>query len=1428
MHSSEKNFSSFDTNSTGTCLSQSKQYFLSLINPNNLSQYRLLNLMERNGYFASNNIESNKNESKNLMMKNIFAKKYKNNKIGLKYKQNEDASFNSDKMNNIFINHNSKNKNHLRDDYQINEFVKGEINENIISKKMNNSLESRQLINNLLRNQKNKIKEIKSKINDNFSGISFSSSSSFENNNKQFCTPSSSNSIELNCNNQNDNSQDWNTKQIYIEYNNNYNEDNNNKYKNGFNNNNYKIFKNFNNYNYNNNNYKNQFDNNNNLNNSYYNNKGNDNNFSSDNNLNHNFGMINENKNEEEKKEKNEINIFKLNSPNPYNENKIENINVKINSFEKRKISRSPLRMADVFMINKKCSIPNKNLSKNEYKESIAFNNKNFKKIIFIKKSVTKIKQEKNNNDKIKISIKNDKNEINEERKEVENQEVNTQKEKKDIKSEIELEKIYQEKKIKGNIQVNKKIKENNEIREKIDKKENINAINLNKDKINKEKENAKDKELELKDIIIKKFNDNKENKENMESKINKEIKENMKNKVYNENMKNKTNKENNENMESQINKENKENMENKDNSENKVNKVNDENRVNKIDKENKENKEINKENKENKELTINKNNNDNNDIINSIKRLSNKKSQNKDESIEKINSEKTNTKNNISVIKEIKRNIPLRDNYNNIKYISNNEINEKNHLMSSFKVINNLNNSNNEKKEYGKRTTPSIRRRFKDSKSKISSYNNLSPIIDNKINNEQNIINRSLKRIVSIENIKEKDSTTININRINLEENNNNKQSNIIANDNKDKKGILIEKSIKNTNILNYNSNTKIEKKEKEEKVKKEEDKEDKIKEKNNDDELDEEDDDKEINLKKFNCESEKEERIKRRRKLYWKEDNKEDGNIKNVKEEIKDNKIKNLNINKANEKNLNNNFSKKKNINTFSFENLFYVNKNQNKFYQNKKEGEENEYNDLSSLNNDNLLINNRKERNRKNKKEEEIKKNEEENNIKKKEDINKGDKKIKNNNITIKNEIRRKEILNNKGDDIINKIENIKIIKSSKKNENIKKKKRITISEDILVEEINTTKPVAKINISQMFLKKIVNLYNNNQINNLQMNKRQNIIKNNNNQKEKMNKNIYLFSFDKNDNFLQFDLRKKKFKKRKISELEDLSDTFEQEYTYQNTLLYNTLIGSFILTGKNCDILYYYNSINETIIKLCQFKHSHHLGCLLLDQENNRILILGGKTNICESFSFDTEEVKEIPNLNFDRATASYIISNDKIVGFFGFSFKKGKYIYNIEYINKNTLDKWEVIDLNINSKEEELSFHLRNISTFNYENDQNKIIIYGGKQGRNEKIIDGYYYLYEVDKNKLEKMEGLYYNIIKDLKFINVWKNSELIDIEEKSGFFFDKQKQILELPDEDKIIDGHNIYTSIIIDSDNNIHYLTNNQKYITVYKYITK
>ena len=525
-----------------------------------------------------------------------------------------------------------------------------------------------------------------------------------------------------------------------------------------------------------------------------------------------------------------------------------------------------------------------------------------------------------------------------------------------------------------------------------------------------------------------------------------------------------------------------------------------------------------------------------------------------------------------------------------------------------------------------------------------------------------------------------------------------------------------------------------------------------------------------------------------------------------------------------------------KEKEINTFSFENLFCINKkNQRQYYKERRN---------KNIENKRIENNNEdKEKNIKNirclNKEEEIMKNEEEKDNKKQiEEI-----KINNN-----ENIENKNILILEKSEILNQDINIKEVNENINNDNLNiltncqkignNKKRITISNEILIEEINTSKPVAEINITKMFLKKksLKKDVDNSQViitknkSDIKNNKKYNkYYINNKNNKDKNEKSIFLFGFDDKNNFLQFDLRKKKFIKKKISELEDLSDIFEKEYIYQNTILYNILNGVFILTGKNTDILFFYNSINETIIKVCQFNSGHQLGCLLLDQENNRIFILGGKnTNLCESYSFDDQKINEIPNLNFDRANASYIISNNKIFGFFGFSFKKGKYICNIEYIDKNKLDKWDIINLNFDFKKDSLPFHLRNISTFNYENEQNRIIIYGGKQGKNETVIDGYYYVYEVDKNKFEKMEGLYYNIIKDLKSINIWKNSELIDALDKNGFYFDKQKQIIELPEEDKIIDGYNIYTSVIIDSENNIHYLTNNQKYITVYKYITK
>ena len=423
------------------------------------------------------------------------------------------------------------------------------------------------------------------------------------------------------------------------------------------------------------------------------------------------------------------------------------------------------------------------------------------------------------------------------------------------------------------------------------------------------------------------------------------------------------------------------------------------------------------------------------------------------------------------------------------------------------------------------------------------------------------------------------------------------------------------------------------------------------------------------------------------------------EDENKK--KDEIKD-KYKNGKArNKLGEKNNTN--IKEKNSNCFSMQNLFGKKQNNNKTlldkdYKDNKNKDKAKNINIENKKNENININESVEIKRnqnldllkykkgyKSNKEEEIRKNEEEetkkiketkdnNNTVEKEKSKKRrkdmiPKKLRNRNLSSKlNEIKSKDILSspinkediNTYDESNTKSPIKKQISSSSKN-----KKKITILEEVQIEEINTTKPVVQINISQIFFQ----------------------LNNDLNENQKKYKSIYIFGFDKkNNNFIQFDLRKKKFLRIKISDLEDLSDTFEKDYVYQNTILYNTLTGVFILTGKNSDILYYYNPINETIMKICQFKNSHNLGCLLLDEENNRILILGGKNSIsCESYNFDINEIQDLPNLNSDRYNASFIISNNKIFGFFGLSFKKGKYLFNIEFINKNILDKWEIIEL-----------------------------------------------------------------------------------------------------------------------------------------------
>ena len=355
------------------------------------------------------------------------------------------------------------------------------------------------------------------------------------------------------------------------------------------------------------------------------------------------------------------------------------------------------------------------------------------------------------------------------------------------------------------------------------------------------------------------------------------------------------------------------------------------------------------------------------------------------------------------------------------------------------------------------------------------------------------------------------------------------------------------------------------------------------------------------------------------------------------------------------------------------------------------------------------------------------------------------------------------------------------------------NPKSKKRFKISDELDVTEINTSSPVVPQNLSFSVEDKNNNI-----------------------------ENMYLFGIDRNDLLHIFDVRKKRWSKKKILEIEDISDTFQKDYQYEGTILYNTLSGLFILTGKKLDVLYYYNAQNETINKICKFNNSHDNGSLMLEKEYNRLFVFGGKNTIsCEYYSFNDKKVNIIPDLNKERANASFVSCNDKIFAFFGFSYEKNKYSESIEYIDNKKLDKWyELKDINILNKE--VTFDVESISTIPMNDNKDKILIYAGIKGENEDFIVNNYYIFDTKENAIDIINKW---SSKMFRFTGTrWRNY-ILSKRDPAGFHFAKNSNFLEIPKGIEI-DGYENENGInlLIDYKNNVHFVNQEKKTIDIFK----
>ena len=333
------------------------------------------------------------------------------------------------------------------------------------------------------------------------------------------------------------------------------------------------------------------------------------------------------------------------------------------------------------------------------------------------------------------------------------------------------------------------------------------------------------------------------------------------------------------------------------------------------------------------------------------------------------------------------------------------------------------------------------------------------------------------------------------------------------------------------------------------------------------------------------------------------------------------------------------------------------------------------------------------------------------------------------------------------------------------------------------------------------------------------------------NKNEEKKKIledNKNkiyYYLYGIDRNNYLHIFDINNKRWiTSKKIFEinLEKNAESFRKDYQYEGTLLYNILTGVYILTGDKTDSLYFYNSYTGSISKICKLNYGHNNGSIKYNEKNKLLYFLGGKnTTYCEYYSLEDKTIYNLPNLNKDRANGSFIISEGKLFGFFGFCYSEDNYVNTIEYLDLEKMDKWDELR-DIKFLKENILFNVESVATMYYKNDKSKILIYCGIQGEDEDFITENYLIYDAVNNSIDKINKWQTTQFKIMG--QIWKEYSLRESDPK-GFHFAKNTNFI-LLDENFNINGYDekIKINIMIDYKNNVHLISQDKEKIDIYR----
>ena len=286
----------------------------------------------------------------------------------------------------------------------------------------------------------------------------------------------------------------------------------------------------------------------------------------------------------------------------------------------------------------------------------------------------------------------------------------------------------------------------------------------------------------------------------------------------------------------------------------------------------------------------------------------------------------------------------------------------------------------------------------------------------------------------------------------------------------------------------------------------------------------------------------------------------------------------------------------------------------------------------------------------------------------------------------------------------------------------------------------------------------------------------------------------KEIYtLLPRENKQTVLSFDILNGKFNLVDFIDYDNFLLNYNQSFKIiDNNLLNNNSIflinnpnnNFYIVTGKNNDILYMFNNENKTMYQLCKFNDNHAKGSLI--SYNDKIICLSGNHNKkVEMFSETNNSLINLNEMNIERSNFSAcIIDNKYIFALFGYNYPTHQCLDTIEFyelknlennINNNTNGcGWRYLNYKNNQF---LNLSIEGHICFNY-NDE-KIIFFGGFNGKNNEAVDSFYQLIlnGDNFNTNQAYKGVYVEKM-DIKLNDIYKNGCYF-FGNNNGFMFDK-------------------------------------------------